>query len=105
MRSRDGREKASDVLRKSVPFFGRKPTSLEEAFPEIDDITIEVHEHALGSSGSGRTFRYNKASLPDEVVDCSNPVCYGGGVNTSKLTTPRSSPLSRASLPATCTQG
>ncbi len=82
MKVRDERMKASDVFRKTDYVF-RKKISFDEAFPEIDDIRVEVEERGEGVRqffpGDSKSI-YGK-SLLGEYVDCSNSLCYNGGVS------------------------
>lgn len=73
-----GRKKAGDLLRESIPLFGRK-TTFAEAYPQIEDIEVEVEETGRGVESWSRSRRYAKEYLPGEFVNCSNPMCYGGG--------------------------
>jgi len=73
-----GRKKASDLFRESTPLFGRK-TTFAEAYPQIEDIEVEVEETGRGVESRSRSRRYTKEYLPGEFVNCSNPMCYGGG--------------------------
>jgi len=66
--------KAQDLFR---PFFGRE-ASFEEAFPEIEKLSIEVTESEAGFHNFHKT-SYDKEHPPGEFINCSNPVCYGGG--------------------------
>jgi len=80
------RQKASDVFADSNLLFRRKGT-FEEAFPQIEDITIEVEETDFGMAGSGPNSRFTKDNIKymGEYVDCSNPLCYNGGVAVGSL--------------------
>jgi hypothetical protein len=77
MAARDIRKKASDIFREGYFPFVQK-VGFEEAYPQIDDLTIEVEEWGYSSKGK-RVYR--KPNLPGEYVDCSNPLCYKGGVS------------------------
>ncbi len=73
------RKKAQDVFNESNFVFSQK-VNFEEAFPDIDSIRIEVKESGRGTYGDG--FRYETAK---EYVNCSNPICYGGGFSLGNL--------------------
>ena len=77
MGTRD-RKKAGDVFRESAYLFGEK-TSFAEAYPQIEDITVEVKEQGKGVDSLNRERMYTKRNLPGEFVNCNNPTCYGGG--------------------------
>lgn len=70
--------KASDLFRDSTPVIGSKGM-LGDVYPEIKDITVEVHESGDGVDSWNKDRTYDKNYFPGEFVDCSNPSCYGGG--------------------------
>ncbi len=73
-------KKASDIFRESEFLFSRK-VPFKEAFPEIVDLEIECKETGhLGSVFSNENSHYYSIkNPPGEYIDCSNPLCYGGG--------------------------
>lgn len=80
------RMKAQDVFNKTEFVFGKK-TTFSEAFPEVKNITLEIEEdgkkptyysHLPDASVKKRVYR--KDNFPGEFVNCSNPLCYNGGV-------------------------
>lgn len=80
-----GRKKASDIFRETNYVFSKKVPFLE-AFPELEDFTIEVSESPdiiWGGEEHPRT--YTKANPPGEFVDCTNSVCYSGGVSIGEI--------------------
>jgi hypothetical protein len=80
-----GRKKASDIFRETDYAFVKMVPFLE-AFPEIEDFQIEVRESSdrtWGGEERGRV--YTKANPPGEFVDCTNSVCYGGGVSIGEI--------------------
>jgi hypothetical protein len=83
MGSRD-RKKASDVFRDTNYVFSRK-MKFEEAFPEIEDINIEIEEKGYGVYGELSRKSYTKQNMPGEYVDCSNPSCYNGGFSIGQI--------------------
>lgn len=83
MAQRDQRLKASDIFRNSMPVFGSK-VPFAEAFPDITDIRIEVSESSLGG-GRQHHAVCTRDHLPGEYVDCSNPLCYRGGVSIGSI--------------------
>lgn len=62
----------------STPLFGEK-VSFAEAYPNIENILIEVEETGKGVDSSNRKRRYTKQYLPGEFIRCSSPVCRGPG--------------------------
>lgn len=87
MGRRGQRMKASDVFRESNPFFSKK-VSFEEAFPEIADIVIKISEigkdvHYLEDGENEYT--YGIHDFPGEFVDCSNSLCYNGGISVGSI--------------------
>ena len=81
------RKKASDILRETQYVFSRK-VPFREAFPEIKSVRVRTEES--GYSPSGMYFskpsvtEYNENSL-GEYIDCSNPLCYGGGFSIGQI--------------------
>lgn len=78
MSKRDRRQKASDVFRGQDLVFGNKVT-FNEAFPEIEDLRVEVEQLGNGVTELNRIQVYNKEYFPGEFIDCKNPLCYNGG--------------------------
>lgn len=78
MSKRNERQKASDVFRETSYTFAKK-VSFDEAFPEIEDFTIEVEESVKGISDLGRKATFRKQNFPGEYMKCSNKYCYKGG--------------------------
>lgn len=75
------RMKASDVFQKTE-FLLSKKVSFGEAFPEIEDLTVEVEEISdlvWGAPAQGGKRVYCKERFPGEYVNCSNSRCYDGG--------------------------
>lgn len=74
-------KKASDIFNETDYVLSKK-VGFEEAFPQIKDFVIEVSEYEDAMWGKEvRTRMYAKNEPPGEFVDCSNPVCYSGGVS------------------------
>lgn len=78
------RQKASDVFREANFVFGKK-VSFAEAFPQIDNLVIEVEErgHDIWKGGNKKT--YGIDYLPGEYINCSNPLCYNGGFSIGEI--------------------
>jgi hypothetical protein len=72
MSKRDERKKASDVFNEADFVFTGK-VSFDEAFPQIEDVVVEVRESGHGVRGDTRRV-YRKPSL-GEHINCSNPIC------------------------------
>ena len=75
--------KASDVWKNTQPVFGSK-VCFDEAFPQIDDVRVEVEEHGAGAYGESRRQTLTKDHI-GEFVDCSNPICYRGGFRLGRI--------------------
>ena len=87
MRHRNQRMKASDVFRETEFLFSSK-ASFDKAFPEIEDVVIEVTEDGRGIRQwrpSHQKRIYRKSNLPGEYVDCSNPLCCNGGISVGSM--------------------
>lgn len=69
------RDKASDVFQQTNFLFARKGT-FAEAFPTIEHFRADVER----SDRDGRRHPevYTESNVR-EMVDCSHPLCYGGG--------------------------
>lgn len=78
------RKKASDIFRETEPVFSKK-VSLKEAFPEIEDLRVEVEESGSGIGGRTRVHTYTIADLPGPYIDCSNVLCYNGGFSIESI--------------------
>jgi hypothetical protein len=84
--NRDHRPKASELYRNANLVFVAK-TTFKEAFPQIDDITVEVGETGYGTTHYLRepSVRVYKNGSSGEYLDCSNPRCYNGGVSVGNM--------------------
>lgn len=82
MKKRDERLKASDIFNQSDFVFSKKVT-FKEAFPEIDDINVEVKESGDGTYGDGKSC-YGKGHI-GEYINCSNRICYNGGFSIREV--------------------
>jgi len=76
MSARDYRKKASEVHAEATYVFSQK-VSFAEAFPEIDDVTVEVER-------DGQRQTYQKRYL-GEYIDCDKPLCYRGGFSIGEV--------------------
>ena len=80
---RDVHLKAQDVFNRSSFVFGQKST-FEQAFPQINDITVRVREIGYGMPPGYETRLYSKQDLC-EYVNCRNYSCYNGGVRVGDM--------------------
>ncbi len=75
------RQKAQEVFQ-NTRFLFAKEASFAKEFPQIADIKVRVKETGEGVHVNARTkggSYYNKDSVR-EFIDCSNPLCYKGGI-------------------------
>jgi len=82
-----GRPKASDIFRETDYDFSKK-VSFDEAYPTIKNVKAEVLQSGQGVVLRGHPSFYDNYDLknwPGEFVDCSNPVCYGGGFSIGSI--------------------
>lgn len=77
--SREDREKLTDRIAKTDYVFRRKVDSFEEAYPTIAKLHVEVTESQIGHGSSQCTRTFTERDF-QHAVNCSNPPCYGGGV-------------------------
>jgi hypothetical protein len=78
-------QKATDVWRQTTPAFGAK-VSFAEAYPTIEEATLEVDETSMGIATPIRTHHRNsKGGGLNEFVNCSNSLCYNGGVRIGTI--------------------
>ena len=61
----------------------REKATFAKAFPEIEQCIVEVQETGHGVSGwiQDDVRRYTN---PGEYINCSNPVCYSGGIKLGR---------------------
>jgi hypothetical protein len=79
--------KASDVYHETEHSFGSK-VPFEKAFPQIEQISIEIIETERAEHIDFNAFDkikhrqiYTKDSLPGKFIDCRNPECHKGGLS------------------------
>jgi hypothetical protein len=93
--ARESRKNASHNSRENYYLFSSR-VPFNEAFPEVENIFIEVKEFessvrktendkewekAMGSYASyPMVHRYSKNHLPGEYINCSNAFCFKGGI-------------------------
>jgi hypothetical protein len=78
------RKKASDVFNETNYVFGKK-VRFGEAFPEIEDLRVEVTEEGRDIIGSSGKSIYTKEYFPGEFINCSNSSCYNGGFSIGSI--------------------
>jgi hypothetical protein len=77
------RPKASEIFQGGPYVFSKPGISFEEAFPSVEDVTVELTETGEGRwSGSAR--KLGKAAL-GEFIDCHNPLCFNGGFSVGQI--------------------
>jgi hypothetical protein len=69
----------TDRLNKTEPVFSRKVNSFQEAYPTVASLRAEVSESEIGLGGSRGSWTFTEHNF-QHAVNCSNSVCYGGGV-------------------------
>jgi hypothetical protein len=52
-----------------------------EAFPTVAELTVQVEEFSTQWLTPHQTLTFTRASFPDVVVRCSNPLCGSGRVS------------------------
>jgi hypothetical protein len=85
------KSKASDVYHETEHSFASK-ASFENAFPQIEQLSIEVVEAEGTEHVDFRAFDkikhrhiYTKENLPGEFINCRNPDCHEGGLSFSGI--------------------
>jgi len=78
------RKKASDIFAEGTFPFAKK-VSFEEAFPEIEDVRVEVEEFGHGVYEENRRSVYPSKTHLGEYIDCRNPLCYNGGFSIGDI--------------------
>ncbi len=84
MSKRDRRGKASDIFAKSDFLFAEKTSSFEKAFPTIASFQVRVEEDGRGVERWNHVRHYGRNQV-GEYLDCSNPLCYGGGFHLGNM--------------------
>lgn len=80
------REKASQVAAKNPPYLAT-PGTFDQTFPTVTDFTIEIEEDDGGwpiKNGKSRFTFANRSTMPS-IVNCTNRLCYNGGVSIQRL--------------------
>jgi hypothetical protein len=81
---REDRKKASDVFKEANFVFSKK-VSFAEAFPQIEDLVIEVEESGRDVWHGSSKSTYRMDHLPGEYINCSNSLCYNGGFSIGSI--------------------
>jgi hypothetical protein len=84
MKSRDHRMKASDRFNATEFPFARK-VPFSEAFPEIASIRVELSQTGEGTYDWDRNRVFTTETFPGEYVDCTNRICYNGGISLGRI--------------------
>jgi hypothetical protein len=74
--------KASDVYKETESAFTRRG-SFGEVFPDIKEASVTVEQAKYGRD-SPVSRQYSKDTL-SEFVDCTNPICYNGGISIGNI--------------------
>jgi hypothetical protein len=77
------RPKASQFFQSRPNVFNKLERSFENAFPSIDDVTVELTETGAGR-WNGVSRKLGKPAL-GEFIDCHNPLCYNGGFSVGQI--------------------
>jgi len=78
---RKRQKKASEIFQEGGFTFTKPGRSFEEAYPTIEDVTVEVEETGpkiFFGRAKSRKHTYQKNTL-GEFIDCSNHDCLAGG--------------------------
>ena len=81
--SMEPRKKAQDVFNDTNFTFSKK-TTFENAFPEIEKISVEVNERGKGVYSGFGASHFGKGNV-GEYINCKNPKCYNGGFNIGEV--------------------
>ncbi len=73
------RDQLSPGTEKSEKIFAKKFNSLQEAFPTIQKLSFKVTEKDMGNPNPIRRWNFDESNF-QPVVNCSNPLCYKGGL-------------------------
>lgn len=65
------------------PFLG-KEVPFHEAYPNVEQLTLDIEQHGEIESEWQRTQSFNQANLPS-VIPCSNSRCQQGGFSLKTL--------------------
>ncbi len=83
------REKATEVWKAKPSWLGKKNATFEQTFPRIKSMRIEIEEEGEGTTtrhGDGtKKHSFSVPSPPGPYIDCSNPLCYNGGLHVGRL--------------------
>lgn len=68
---------------KTRPFIGQK-SSFTDAFPEVEEISVEVKQSGEYSWEHQLFSQYNKHNIPS-IIPCANPMCQQGGFSLKMI--------------------
>ena len=75
------RQKASDVFQ-DTDYWLREKVEFSQAFPEIENLDVEVTEYDFGHVLRSRHYSAHSAG---EYINCSNKLCYNGGFHLGEI--------------------
>jgi hypothetical protein len=76
--------KATGVFNRTHHPLLREASSFKDAFREIKNVNVVVHEKGEGVFSDFNETTFSENSFR-EMVDCSNSMCYNGGVSIGHL--------------------
>lgn len=76
------RKNAQELFQETNSFMIDRKVGFSEAFPEIKYVIIEVKQTGRGidSYSRERAFDSRNFEVAEYIASCSNPFCYGGGL-------------------------
>lgn len=74
----------SHILQELTTAFCKR-VSFQEAYPEIEAITVEVEEATGSRHKHGWKAKYDAGNVPGEFIPCLDPLCHKGGVSLGML--------------------
>lgn len=75
------RQKANDVFAQQQRLLS-PPARFTQAFPTVKSVIVDVEEREIGEEPRRRRFTEHDLS---EYVNCSNRLCYNGGVDVGDV--------------------
>jgi len=80
----------SDIRKSALDFFNEgegigKKVTFKEAFPEIQELNIEIIESGKGVGEWNEKGTYTLDFPPAEFIDCSNKLCFKGGLRIADI--------------------
>ena len=78
------RDKLTDVLHQTEPLLGGKTDSFEKAYPAVASLRVEVLETEMVWPNQHAAYTFTEKNFC-HAVNCSIPVCFGGGIEIGWL--------------------